>query len=187
MTLRPRTSTALPLFVLIALLVGFEAVPATAAPKPVPWERMRFFLGEWTGVGQGEPGASTVERQYALALGERFIEVRNKSTYPPQEKNPSGEVHEDHGFLSWDRARHRFVLRQFHVEGFVNHYVADTLAAAADSIVFRSEAIENIPSGFRARESYRILGPDEFTERFELAEPGGEFAVYSESRFRRKK
>ena len=96
-------------------------------------------------------------------------------------------MHEDRGFISWDRARRRFVLRQFHVEGFVNQYVADSVAVSADSIVFLSESIENIPPGFRARETYRILGPDEFMERFEIAEPNGEFAVYSEARLKRKK
>ena len=77
--------------------------------------------------------------------------------------------------------------KQFHVEGFVNHYVADSVMASPDSIVFRSEAIENIPPGFRARETYRILGPGEFVERFEMAEPNSEFAMYSEARFKRKK
>ena len=69
----------------------------------------------------------------------------------------------------------------------MNQYVADSVAAQADSIVFRSESIENIPSGFRAQETYRILGPDEFMERFEIAEPNTEFAVYSEARLKRKK
>jgi hypothetical protein len=32
-----------------------------------------------------------------------------------------------------------------------------------------------------------ILGPDEFTEVFEIAEPGKDFEVYSEGRFKRKK
>ncbi len=81
--------------------------------------------------------------------------------------------------------RRRFVLRQFHVEGFVNQYVADSLVAGADSIVFTSEAIENLPPGYREREIYRILGPDAFIERFEIAEPDGDFPIYSETRFRR--
>jgi hypothetical protein len=160
------------------------AEPATA--KPSPLDRLRYFLGTWVGEGHGQPGNSTVEREYRLILGDRFIEARSQSTYAPQEKNPKGEVHEDRGIFSWDRARGRFVLRQFHVEGFVNHYVADSLDAIADSLVFTSEAIENIPSGFRARETYRMAGPDEFLERFEMAEPGGAFALYSETRFKRK-
>jgi len=38
-------------------------------------------------------------------------------------------------------------------------------------IVFVSEAIENIPSGYRARETYTILSDDQFMERFEIAQP----------------
>jgi hypothetical protein len=55
------------------------------------------------------------------------------------------------------------------------------------TIVFTSESIENIPTGFRARETYKIVGPDEFIEIFEIAEPGKDFEVYSENNFRRKK
>ncbi len=171
---------------LVVLVLAGESM-AAAGPKPSPWDPMRFLLGSWTGVGHGQPGTSTIEREYRFALHDRFIEARNISTYLPQEKNPKGEVHEDRGFVSWDRGRHRFVLRQFHVEGFVNQYVADSLGASADSVVFTSEALENIPAGYRARETYRIIGPDEFIERFEMAEPNSAFEVYSEARFKRKK
>jgi hypothetical protein len=54
-------------------------------------------------------------------------------------------------------------------------------------VVFTSEGIENIPSGWRARETYRLVSDDEFVEVFELAEPGKEFAVYSETRLKRSK
>ena len=42
-----------------------------------------------------------------------------------------------------------------------------------------------IGRGFRARETYTILGPDEFEELFELAEPGKDFERYSRARFTR--
>ena len=152
-----------------------------------PWAPLRFFVGAWEGTGGGQPGTSRVSREYRLTLGGRFLEVRNRAVYAPQEKNPKGETHEDIGYISWDRSRRRFVLRQFHVEGFVNQYVADSLAAGADSVVFTSEAIENLPPGWRARETLRILGPGAFVERFELAAPGKDFELYSESRLRRRK
>jgi hypothetical protein len=47
-------------------------------------------------------------------------------------------------------------------------------------------AIENIPAGWRGRETHRIVSADEFVETFALAEPGKDFATYSETRFRRK-
>jgi hypothetical protein len=87
--------------------------------------------------------------------------------------------------VSFDKSRKRFVFRQFHVEGFVNQYV---MTSSDDkTIVFTSESIENIPAGFRARETYTISGPDEFKEVFEIAAPGKDFEVYSEGHFKRKK
>src|SRR6266404_9843771 len=91
------------------------------------------------------------------------------------------------GMMSFDKARKSFVFRQFHIEGFVNQYVMTSSSADGKSIVFTSESIENIPAGYRARETYKILGRDEFTEVFEISEPGEDFELYSESHWRRKK
>jgi hypothetical protein len=127
----------------------------------------------------GEPGNSVVERSYVSVLGGRFIEVRNRSTYAPQTANPKGEVHDDVGYLSFDNARKLFVLRQFHVEGFVNQYAATTPDFVNNQIVFASESFENIPASFRARETYRFTSADTFEEIFEIAEDGATFKLYS--------
>jgi hypothetical protein len=164
-----------------------DAAPTPSAKKPDPWEPVRVLLGTWEGDAQGRPGSGKAEREYRLTLRDRFIQVTNKSTYPPQEKNAKGETHEDVGFISYDKAARKLVLRQFHVEGFVNQYVLDSLSADGRTIVFVTTAIENIPAGWRGRETYRILGDDEFVETFALAEPGKDFETYSETRFRRKR
>lgn len=135
---------------------------------------------------KGQPGTGTLRREYERALGGRYIRVRNRSEYPAQARNPKGEIHEDEGFLSFDRARKRLVLRQFHIEGFVNQYVQDD-AGTPGRIIFTSEAIENIPAGWRARETYVVQGPDAFEEIFELAESGKPFEVYSRAQLRRAK
>ncbi|HUS11501.1 MAG TPA: hypothetical protein VMZ30_13625 [Pyrinomonadaceae bacterium] len=106
--------------------------------------------------------------------------------YAPQEKNPPGETHEDVGFFSYDRLRKQFVLRQFHIEGFVNQFKAETISEDGKLIVLTSESLENIPAGYRAKETYKILNENEFTETFEIAEPGKEFTVYSENHFKRQ-
>jgi hypothetical protein len=82
--------------------------------------------------------------------------------------------------------RKSFVFRQFHGEGFVSQYTLDSLSADKKTIVFVSEAIENIPQGWRARETYTVT-KDGIAELFELAEPGKEFAPYTNARFRKKK
>lgn len=169
-------------------LVG--VMPATlpaqdARAREDPFQPIRVLLGKWTGTSAGQPGNGTVEREYTLALNGRFIHVANRSVYPPQEKNPKGETHEDVGYISFDRSRKQFVFRQFHVEGFVNQYVSEATDPGTKRWVFVSESIENIPPGWRARETYVIHGPDEFEEFFELAAPGKEFEPYSRSRLKR--
>lgn len=146
---------------------------------------MSRFVGQWRGEGDGDPGHSTVERTYELALDGQYLCVRNKSTYLPQPKNPKGEVHQDIGFYSFDDARGRAIFRQFHSEGFVNQYIAQAANLASDDITFESEQLENIPAGYRARETYRFSGNDRFEETFEIAEPGGAFQVYSHNALQR--
>ncbi len=72
------------------------------------------------------------------------------------------------------------------VQQMVFFHLAMVLCKLAEFHKHYSESIENIPAGFRAREAYRILGPNEFIERFEMAEPNKAFEVYSEARFKRK-
>jgi hypothetical protein len=170
----------------LALLLVLHPAAGHAQQAADPLGAVAPLIGRWTGTSEGQPGNGTVEREYSRALGARFIRLTNRSTYPPQEKNPKGEKHEDEGFFSFDRARKRIVLRQFHVEGFVNTYVQD-LDARQGTVVFISEAIENIPPGFRARETYILTGADSLEEVFEMAEPGKEFAVYSRTRLTRIK
>lgn len=166
------------------------ALPGAESPqpdaKPDPWAPLRGFIGHWEGDTKGEPGAGKAERTYAFTLNDRFVRISNKSVYLPQEKNPKGETHEDLGFFSYDRAAKKFVLRQFHIEGFVNHYVMDSMSEDTRTLVFVTVAIENIAPGWRGRETYRFLNHDEFIETFALAEPGKDFVTYSETHFRRK-
>lgn len=169
----------------VAIVVGAALVAGSSASaqaaRPDPFAAVAFLLGKWAGTVEGEPGKGTASREYARVLNDRFIRITNRSEYPPQEKNPKGEVHFDEGFVSMDRARQRIVLRQFHVEGFVNQYLQET----EGGLTFISEAIENIPAGFRARETYVRIDADHFDEVFETAEPGKPFALYSRTKFSR--
>jgi hypothetical protein len=183
MGIASRAPAAAATLVAAALATVAARAQSPAPPASDPFAPVAFLVGRWQGTSEGEPGKGTVRREYSRVLNSRFIRVQNRSEYPPQEKNPKGEVHEDEGFISYDRARQRLVLRQFHVEGFVNQYVQQSDSA----LVFTSESIENIPAGWRARETYVVNGPDEFQEIFELSPPGKPFEVYSHARFTRVK
>jgi hypothetical protein len=158
-----------------------------AQPVPDPFGPIRFMVGTWKGENTGEPGYGTSDRTYAFEYGERFMTTRNTAVYPPQPKNEKGETHRDMGVISYDKARRLLVFRQFHSDGFVNQYAQDTAAGSADTVVFVSEAIENIAPGWRAKESYRKTGPDTMVETFELTAPGKPFEIYSECRLTRVK
>ena len=176
---------------LLLLLAGAAAqtlVPP-APPRPAatatpdPWQTIRFMAGEWEGESDGEPGRGTAKRIYRFVLNDKFLHEENVSTYPPQPKNEKGEVHRHWSFFSYDKARRVLVLRQFHQEGFVNQF-AMTVPGAEGPLVFGSEALENVPKGWKARETFQLISPNEFVETFEIASTGP-YEVYSRARFKR--
>ena len=143
------------------------------------------MIGEWNGTASGRAGDGTVTRKYAFVMSGRFIHESNTSRYPPQERNKSGEVHEHWGIFSYDKVRKALVLRQFHVEGFVNTYRRAVVAEDPAKLIFESETFENFSNSWKARETYEFVSDDEFIETFELAPPGKAFELYSRNHFKR--
>lgn len=54
------------------------------------------------------------------------------------------------------KGRKTFVLRQFHIEGFVNQFKIESISPDGKTIIFISESIENIPVGYRQRNHVRV-------------------------------
>jgi hypothetical protein len=172
---------------LAAVLLAFGTRAAFAQPAPPKddrWQPLRFLAGAWEGESDGQPGKGTVKRSYRFVLNDRFLHEQNVSTYPVQPKNPKGEIHEHWSFFSYDRARQTLILRQFHVEGFVLQYVMSR-PSEPGRLVFETEALEGVPAGWKARETYEVISQDEFVETFELARAAGAYEVYGKSRFKR--
>jgi hypothetical protein len=63
--------------------------------------------------------------------------------------------------------------------------VATVATLDGEVLSLESEATENVPVGWRARETYAFSGVDVLVETFELAESGKDFAPYSRNRLRR--
>lgn len=173
------------LFILLVLIPTF--LFGQNSKKDSIWLPLKPFIGQWVGEGEGVSGKSSYERSYQFVLNKNFIEIKNKSTYQPTANNPKGEVHEDMGYFSYDKNIKKFKLRQFHIEGFVNEYVLDSISADQKTFVFATVGIENIPKGFRAKETYHLINENEMEETFELAEPDKKFDVYSRVKLVRQK
>jgi hypothetical protein len=182
----PGPAQKLPVFALAFVLLASGAGPAAQTPAAAPTDlsALTFFLGRWEGTADGQPGKGTATREYVSALRAKIIQARHRGEYPPQPANPKGEIHEDTGIYSFDSGAKVVRFRQYHVEGFVVHYVLEPQVKPG-TFVFTSEAIENIPKGYRSRETHVVLGPDQFEEVFELADPGKDFVVYSRTRLKR--
>jgi len=173
---------------ILTAYADYPYIPGQESSPPTdPWAPFRFFVGDWGGRGEGGPGVSTGEQSFSFILRGTYLHVRNKAVFVPQEKNPKGETHEDWGVFSYDKSRQTFVLRQFHVEGFVSQYVLEKILSDGKMFVFTTEAIENIPAGFKARLTYKILDADTFEQTFDLAAPGKDFECYSKGVMERKK
>jgi THAP4-like, heme-binding beta-barrel domain len=164
------------------LFIPFTSVAQLSKADSL-WLPFTNLIGTWKGAGEGIDGKGNYERSYQFVLDKKYIEVKNKSTYPPTTDKPKGYVHEDIGYISYDKIRKRFIFRQFHSEGFINQYVLESTSGDGKTIVFISESIENIPAGWRAKETYKVTNGGEFSEVFELAEPGKDFTNYSKASF----
>ncbi|MBI3713813.1 MAG: hypothetical protein HY253_12755 [Burkholderiales bacterium] len=163
----------------------FDAAAQNAEHQTDMWAALRSLQGQWQGQSAGQPGEGSVVRQYEFILSERFLHERNTSTYPPQEKNKKGEVHQHWSLFSFDKKRKTIIFRQFHQESFVVTYALNSALSSARKWVFESEQMENVPSTWKARETYELISENEFVETFELAQDGQSFAVYSRAQFQR--
>lgn len=152
-----------------------------------PWAPLRVFVGKWEGQISGQPGKQFSSREYRFELNGKFLSQRDKSVYEPDVPTAKPRTREDFGFFSYDTFQKKIVWRQFHTEGFVNEYTLDSVSPDGKSLEFVTVRIENLPPGWRAKKSYRILTADEMEETFSLAPPGKDFEVYTVAHLQRVK
>jgi hypothetical protein len=172
---------------IIFLLLFPALLVAQAEKKQDVWEPVKFLVGEWEGRGEGKSGISKVWKDWHFALNGKFLQMKTKAVFAPQEKNPKGETHEDLGYFSYDGARETIVFRQFHVEGFIIQYVIESTSGDGQTVTFASEQIENGPPGLVAKLIIKALDTDTVEERFELAFSGKEFDCFNTNIIKRKK
>ncbi|MFQ6008080.1 MAG: hypothetical protein ACE5K8_03925, partial [Candidatus Zixiibacteriota bacterium] len=150
------------------------------------WEHLGFLIGSWQGEVTGTAGRGKGVREFRLILNGKFIHIKNKVVFEPNEGDSTPEVREDWGIMSADEARETLVLRQFSTEGYVNQYVVDSVSDSNLTIFFVAESTENAPEGTKARLTITIHNPDEFTEILERTFAGKDLTERLESHWVRK-
>ncbi len=163
------------------LLVGFGllAVMTAEQPKDEPWAPLKFLVGEWIGVGDGQPGQGGGRCTFLPDLQGRVLVRKSYAEYPAAEGRPAFR-HDDLMILYRDGGG---ALRAdyFDNEGHVIRY---SVRATGDSAEFVSEASADAP---RFRLTYVKSGPDELSLKFEIAPPGkpDAFKAYLDAKLRR--
>jgi hypothetical protein len=170
--------------ILIVLLVLASGAASAREGQADRLAAISWLAGDWAGVGEGHPGASSGTRRAGRVENGHFIKVEGRSVYPKQEKNESGEIHSSIDLWSFDRKRNLLVMRQFDSLGFVSTFAQDRAASTGGRIVLVSEHIENVPAGWKTRYTYTYRAPNEYHELFEL-DTGKGLEPYVSSRFLR--
>lgn len=171
---------------LLFIILLFPLILGTQNEKKVDvWQPLKFLEGKWEGQGEGMSGVSRVVQEYRFILSKKYIQMKTKSVFKPQEKNPKGEVHEDMGMFSYDQFRKKFILRGFYVEGFVNQYVLDSISSSEKTFTFLTESIENAPPGTKAKLIFKIISDEEMEQSFYVAFLGKEFSCFSVNKLKR--
>ena len=173
--------------VILVLLIFPILLVSQAEKEEDIWKPFKYFAGTWEGKGEGKSGVSEVWKKFEFVLGGKYLRMTTQANFEPQEKNPKGEVHEDVGYISYDRFRKKFVFRQFHIEGFINRYILESISEDGKTFRWVSEEMENAPPGWKVEIIYTIKENDIMEESFNLGMPGRDLECYMLNWLTRKK
>jgi len=150
------------------------------------FKKFDFLIGSWSGTGSGFGNdKSVIKSEFKFVMKGKYIEVMNDSKFDPTMKKPNGEHHIDKGFISYDATRNLFVLRQFHIEGFVIRYILDESLSNNSKLVFVSEQIENFVPGGKARWVIAIINGNELETTFDVSMPDKDYQCFGKNKLKR--
>lgn len=164
-------------FLPLAILSSLGA--QTPVPATDPFADVRFLVGEWTGEGNGEPGASSGGASYRFELDGRVLVRRNVADVAATGGRPAFR-HEDLMTVFEEGGR----LRAFYLDN-EGHVIRYLVTARPEGVSFTSEPAP----GPRFRLTYLKKSDSLVTLRFEIAPPGKPeaFATYLEGATRKVK
>lgn len=150
-------------------------IPLPARPD---FSSFAWLIGDWAGHATdpvtGKETTGIVHLTISYTLDKRFLLLHEEVSLPAGRTAPA--LHEVWtGFLNADPAGSGFVLRTFSSTGFISQY---HVTVSDDHATFDPQGGENPPPGFLFRRVIARLGSGFFSEKVDVAPPGGAFFPY---------
>jgi len=131
---------------LLFLLPSFTFAQDTSFSKFI-----EYFSGNWSSVPEACVGIGKADRVYQMVVDSNYLHISNTAYFQPDSTHKTGSDHHDWGLLSYDQIREKIILREFNSEGFVIHYMIDSISKDGKTYTFLSESIENLAEGWQAK------------------------------------
>lgn len=151
----------------LVLALAACGIAAAQQTPPVPWQPVKFLVGQWVGEGTADTKqAGAGSCSFEPDLQNKVLIRRNHAEYPAADGHPA-IAHDDLMVIYPDAPLHQ--LRAFYTdnEGHVIHY---TVTAGSDGLtaVFLADAE---PGHTRYRLTYALTQPAHMTITLEMAAP----------------
>lgn len=159
------------LFLPLAIIASLGA--QAPAPAADPFASIRFLVGEWTGEGDGKPGAAIGGASYRFELDGKVLVRRNVADVAAAHGRPASR-HEDLMTVFEEGG----LLKAFYLDN-EGHVIRYLVTARPEGVAFTSEPAP----GPRFRLTYLKKSDSLVTLRFEIAPPGKPeaFSTYIEA------
>lgn len=159
---------------IVLLMLLMQAPAATVSSPGEDWTPFRAFVGTWKGARTTSSGTVSITRDYESVVGNQHLLVTDQvaSSRAPW------------GMVSFDDAKHGFVLRRFDVDGSVAELALEDVSQDGARLVFSGPQGHGAPG--QQLITHERHGWDEYVERVEVAVAGQPTSLVSETRFRRK-
>lgn len=157
------------------ITIGFLLAITTGFAQSSKWEKCSWLVGQWKGVGDGQPGKGEGVFSFKEDLDQKVLVRKSHSEYPGQKGKPS-VIHDDLMIVYLDDAGNPGKAIYFDNEGHTIHY---SVSYMGKEVVFLSDRISNTPV-FRL--TYTEIDDQTVNTRFEISRDGEHFMTYIEGR-----
>jgi hypothetical protein len=162
---------------LIILFIGF--LSTCFAQKDSTWNKFNWLIGEWFGVGSGQPGEGSGTFSFNLDLDKNILVRKSHSEYPATAKKPK-IIHDDLMIVYPASNGSSFKANYFDNESHVINYI---ITFTHNSIILLSDKTTDAPV-FRL--TYTLLEKNIVGTKFEMSKDGQVFTTYIEGKSKKK-